>query len=103
MRALAAIAFVAACSGKAASHEPQTFQVEIRGMQFVPATLHVHQGDLVVWTNHDFVPHTVTSPGWFDSGPVAPGQQWSHAVTERLDFSYVCTMHPTMHGQLLAQ
>ena len=103
MRILAAIAFVAACSGKPAPHESQTFQVEIRGMQFVPPALHVHKGDLVVWTNRDIVPHTVTSAGWFDSGPLAPGQSWSHAVTEDLDFDYVCTMHPTMHGQLLAR
>lgn len=49
MRVLAAIALVAACSGKPAPNQSQAFQVEIRGMPFVPATLHVHQGALVVW------------------------------------------------------
>lgn len=101
MRALAVLALAAACS-KPAAHEPQTFQVEIRGMQFVPASLHVHKGDTVTWTNHDLVPHTVTSTGWFDSGPVASGQQWTYAVAQDVDLHYVCTMHPTMSGQLLA-
>lgn len=98
---LAAFAVLAACS-KPAPHASQTFQVEIHGMQFVPASLHVHRGDLVVFTNKDLVPHTATSPGFFDSGPLAPGQSWSYGVTEVLDYHYVCTMHPTMHGELVS-
>jgi plastocyanin len=103
MRVVPALILVAACSSKPAPHESQTFQVEIRGMQFTPAALHVHRGDLVVFANKDIVPHTATSPGWFDSGPLQPGQSWTYAVTEAIDYQYVCTMHPTMHGQLLAQ
>jgi plastocyanin len=102
MRFVAVIALATACTSKPAPHASQTFQVEIRGMQFVPAALRVHTGDLVVFTNKDLVPHTATSAGFFDSGPLQPGQVWTLAITERLDYQYVCTMHPTMHGELNA-
>ena len=101
MRLLAVIALAAGCSSKPAPHPSQTFQVEIRGMQFTPAVVHAHTGDLIVFTNKDIVPHTVTSAGFFDSGPLAPGQVWSLGITQRLDYHYVCTMHPTMHGELV--
>jgi plastocyanin len=103
MRLAPALFVLAACTSKPAPHASQTFQVEIRGMQFMPASLRVHRGDLVVFTNKDIVPHTATSPGWFDSGPLQPGQSWSYAITEDINYDYVCTMHPTMHGQLLAE
>lgn len=70
MKALAC-ALLFACSAKA---EPKTYQVEIRGMQFVPASLTVKVGDTVVWTNHDVLPHTVTAAGAFDSQAIAAGQ-----------------------------
>ena len=103
MRVLAALALVAACGSKSDSHASQTLHVEIRGMQFVPAALHAHVGDLIVFTNKDFVPHTATAPGFFDSGPVQPGQSWTFAPTQALDYSYVCTFHPTMKAELVVQ
>jgi plastocyanin len=102
MRLAPALLLVAACTSKPAPHASQTFQVEIRGMQFVPASLRVHRGDLVVFTNKDIVPHTATAPGWFDSGPLQPGDRWTYGVTEAIDYQYGCTMHPTMHGDLNA-
>jgi plastocyanin len=98
MRLVAVIAFVAACSKPA----PQTYQVDIRAMQFTPDVVHAGKGDHIVWTNHDLVPHTVTAPGKFDSGPLQPGQQWTYTVPDAQEYDYACTMHPTMHGQLLA-
>jgi plastocyanin len=103
MRLLAAFALLAACSAPPPPHESQTVHVEIRGMQFAPAALHVERGDVVVFTNHDIVPHTATSAGWFDSGPINSGQSWSYVVTEAINYQYVCSFHPTMHGELLAQ
>ena len=100
MRTAVALLFaVTACS----KHEPQTFQVEMRGMQFVPASLHVHVGDHVVWTNKDLVPHTATAAGAFDSGPVAPNATWSFTVTTAGSLDYGCTLHPTMKAQLFAE
>ncbi len=100
MRAVSLALLLAACSSK---HEPQSFQVEIRGMQFVPATVQVHVGDHVTWTNKDLVPHTVTAKPMFDSGPVAPNATWSFTVTKPGEIDYVCTLHPTMSAHLFAE
>ena len=96
MRALACVVLLA-CGAK---HEPKTHQVEIRAMQFVPATLTVNAGDTVVWTNRDVVPHTVTAAGAFDSQSIAGGQAWLHVVTGTGELTYGCTFHPTMTAKL---
>lgn len=98
--ALAAI--LAASCGSKPKHEFRTYQVEIRGMQFVPATLKLEVGDIVMWTNQDIVPHTVTAAGWFDSGPLLPHQQWSYVAERPIEYDYVCTFHPTMKGRIVA-
>ena len=72
-------------------------------MQFEPASLQVHVGDKIVWTNKDLVPHTATAAGLFDSGPVNPGASWSYTVTTAGSVDYVCTLHPTMKAQLFAE
>lgn len=100
MRAAVLALALVACSSK---HEAQTFQVEIRGMQFVPQTLQLHAGDHVTWTNKDLVPHTVTAKGVFDSGPVQPNATWSTTVTKPGEIDYVCTLHPTMTAHLFAE
>lgn len=100
MRTAILIVALAACSSK---HAAQTFQVEMRGMQFVPQTLSVHVGDHVTWTNKDLVPHTVTLERVFDSGPVQPGAAWSYTVTQPGQLDYVCTLHPTMTAHLFAE
>ncbi len=93
--------------GCGAKHEPQTHQVEIRGMQFVPAELTVSKGDTVVWTNKDVMPHTVTSEATssvkFDSKSIDAKQQWSYTATTAGELAYVCTFHPTMHGKLVVR
>lgn len=100
MRAFAFAMLIAsvACS----KHEAQTLQVEIHGMQFAPASLKVHVGDHVVWTNKDLVPHTVTAAGAFDSGPIQPNATWTYTATKAGMFDYGCTLHPTMKAQLFA-
>ena len=102
--AAAACAFaMAGCRSPAAHHEPQTFHIEMRGMQYVPASLNVHRGDVVIWTNRDLVPHTATSAGWFDSGSIAPGDSWTYVIREPVELDYLCSFHPTMKGQLFGE
>ena len=99
-RALALV-FLLGCGSK---HAPKTYQVEIKGMQFVPAQLTVDAGDTIVWTNSDVLPHTVTSgipsPASFDSKEIAAKATWSLTVSAAGDYAYNCSYHPTMHGQL---
>src|SRR6185312_12564755 len=79
------------------------YNVDIKQMQFQPASLTVQKGDTVIWTNHDIVAHDVTEEKdkrW-TSGPLAPGQSWSLVVTQSAD--YYCSIHVVMKGKLILQ
>lgn len=89
---------VMACGSKA--REPQIHHVAIRGMQFEPPALDVNVGDVVVWTNEDIVPHTVTAAGDFDSQSLTSKQEWRYTTTKAGLISYSCTFHPTMKATL---
>ena len=91
-----AFAFVAAGSALAAS----TRDIKIDGMQFSIATVSVNRGDTVTWRNNDVVPHTVTAPGRFDSGAIAPGKTFSRKMDRPGTYDYVCTYHPGMKGRI---
>lgn len=74
--------------------------VIMEGTQYEPATLTVKRGETVVWINKDPFPHTVTTPGVFDSHSIAVGKSWKYKARRAGEFPYVCTLHPTMKGTL---
>jgi plastocyanin len=77
-------------------------QVNIDGFAFVPATLTVHAGSTVTWTNHDEEPHTVAAnDGSFHSPGMGTGATFSHTFAAAGTFDYVCSIHPMMHGTVL--
>jgi len=76
-------------------------EVSMQAFAFVPATLTVHKGATVVWTNHDEVPHSVTAAdGRFDSGPVAPGKSFEWVAPDDRAVAYHCIYHPSMSGSI---
>ena len=77
---------------------PTTHRVPIDGLA---AALTVKAGDSIVWINKDPFPHTVTSQaGGFDSRPLQQAQSWTYVASKKGEFSYICTLHPTMKGTL---
>ncbi|MBT4677015.1 MAG: hypothetical protein HOB67_04090, partial [Acidimicrobiaceae bacterium] len=78
---------------------------------YLPAEIRVEVGDTVTWTNDDTVIHTVTSgtstgvvttaDDLFGSGPMVPGDSFSHTFTEAGTFDYFCTPHPWMTGTVV--
>jgi plastocyanin len=80
-----------------------THTVTIEGMQIKPASLTVKRGDKVVWQNKDVVPHTATAKGTFDSGNIAGGKSWSHAMTKAGHYDYICTYHPGMKAVVVVE
>jgi len=110
MNQLAAIALVlglvAAPLQPAPTNQPaerRTFTVLIKGFQFVPETLEVQSGDTVIWKNEDIVPHTATAKSVFDSKEIGPGKSWTTVVKQKGKHPYICTYHPTMHGELVVK
>lgn len=92
---------IAAGTASVALAAPQVHEVVIENMKFNPPTLEVSQGDTVVWTNRDLVPHNATAEdGTFRSGDLQPGQSWTYHADKKGDFPYICSLHPTMKARL---
>jgi plastocyanin len=98
--AAALAAFAVAALAVAADRAASTHEIVMQAVQFVPATLKVRRGDVVVWTNRDPFPHTATAAGTFDSKSIAEGRSWRWRADRAGSFAYVCTLHPTMKGTL---
>lgn len=75
--------------------------VVIKQMQFTPAVLNVNIGDTVIWINKDIVAHNVTEEKSkaFYSDTLAVGKSWKMVVKDSAH--YLCSIHPTMKGQLV--
>jgi plastocyanin len=78
--------------------------VRIEGMKFVPERLEVAAGDTVVWTNKDFLPHSVTaSEARIESGDLAPNKSWKFTARKKGEIHYMCRLHPVMKGFLVVK
>jgi plastocyanin len=76
--------------------------VSINNFAFVPATLTVHRGDTVTWTNHDEEPHTVAAgDGSFHSPGMDANATYSFTFTTQGSYDYICSIHPSMHGTVV--
>ena len=94
---------VAPAAGEAAgaAETGAATQIEISGFAF--ASTPVAPGATVVAANRDAEPHTVTAiDGAFDSGQIATGNAVSFAAPSAPGtYEFVCTIHPSMSGQLV--
>ena len=82
-----------------------TVTVEIKDFAFNPATITIKKGTTVTWTNQDSAPHTVTSESGneLDSPTLSKGQSYSHTFNEVGTFSYYCTIHPRIKGNVVVE
>ncbi|HEV3058745.1 MAG TPA: plastocyanin/azurin family copper-binding protein [Vicinamibacterales bacterium] len=69
---------------------------------FNPNPLTVSTGTTVAWMNTDSIAHTSTSDasGW-NSGTLAPGQQFTFTFAAAGTFHYHCAIHPGMIGTVV--
>ena len=78
--------------------------VRIEGMKFIPERLEVAVGDTVVWTNKDFLPHSVTArEARVESGDLAPNKTWRFVAHKKGEMHYICRLHPVMIGVLVVR
>jgi LPXTG-motif cell wall-anchored protein len=74
----------------------------ISDYKFSPASLTIHVGDTITWTNDGPAAHTATAnDGSFDTGTLKKGQSASHTFTKAGTFAYICKIHPFMHGTVV--
>lgn len=77
--------------------------VTIAGFAFSPSTVTVGKGTTVTWTNNDQAPHTVTGSGGLNSPTLGRGATYSFTFKSTGTFSYICTIHPSMHGTVVVK
>lgn len=77
-------------------------KVDISKMKYVPATLDIEEGTVVMWTNHDAVPHNVYigEPVEIVGNMLRAGQSLAIKFNAAGDYSYICTPHPYMKGKV---
>jgi plastocyanin len=86
-------------SGKA-----QRVDVSIQDLQFTPATLTIHVGDTVVWTNNDDRDYNlVCKDAGIASGNIRPGQTFEHLFKKAGTFAITCKYHPRMKGTITVE
>ena len=75
--------------------------VDIRGLKFQPVELVVVPGDIIVWINHDIIPHTATADdkSW-DSKSIGKQGEWQTNVEPGMTEEYFCRFHPNMKARL---
>jgi Icc protein len=80
-------------------------EVVIDNFNFSPKTFTVPAGATVTWTNHDNVPHVVTSANnQFKKSPLLKaGQSFSHIFATAGTYSYFCSIHPRMTGKIVVK
>lgn len=80
-----------------------TVDVAIRNFAFAPTPLVVAVGTTVRWTNYDTTGHDVTGDGDFApvrSPLIRQNQTYEYTFTKAGTYSYHCSPHPFMMGQV---
>ena len=93
-------AFIAAASPALAA----TIDVKIDNFTFNPQQITVKTGDTVTWTNHDDIPHTVTSKTMvFRSKAMDTDDKFSFTFATPGKYDYFCSLHPHMTGLIVIE
>ena len=89
-------------AGSAVASDPNSPQVGIDNFNFMPKSLSVPVGTTVTWTNHDDVPHTVTSrEKKFTSQALDTDEHFTFTFAEPGTYAYFCAIHPIMTAEIV--
>ena len=103
---IAMLLLVAGSSRVTASDQPSAANVAVKIDNFVfgPQTITVPAGTTVTWTNSDDIPHTaVSTDGVFKSKVMDTDEKFSYTFTKAGTYSYYCSVHPKMTGQVVVK
>lgn len=103
MRKFAGLAMVLALSVLSCSAMAADRTVDISQFAFTPG-VEVPVGTKVIWTNRDQVNHSVIGDtGIFSSGPLKPGDNFSHIFSAAGTYAYHCGYHAYMTGVIVVK
>jgi len=89
-----------------ANDQPSAANVAVKIDNFVfgPQAITVPVGTTVTWTNSDDIPHTaVSTDGVFKSKVMDTDEKFSYTFTKAGTYSYYCSVHPKMTGQIVVK
>ncbi len=75
-------------------------EISIVGFVFGPTKLTVTPGQAVTWTNTDDSPHQIAFGGTTKTGVLLRGQSAAFKFDKEGMYDYICSLHPTMKGQV---
>jgi plastocyanin len=79
-------------------------EVKIDNFSFTPQEIKVKAGTTVVWTNHDDIPHTVTSTDLiFKSKTLDTDDKFTMTFAKPGTYPYFCSIHPKMTGKVIVE
>ena len=87
-----------------AARSDDAAQIKIDNFTFGPGKLTVAKGSQVTWTNQDDIPHSIvlTAIG-VRSKALDTDKSFTYQFDKAGTFSYVCGLHPQMHGQVVVK
>jgi plastocyanin len=79
-------------------------QLKVDNFKFGPDKLTVTKGTDVTWTNQDDIPHSIvlTALG-IRSQVLDTDKTFSYRFDKAGTFTYICGLHPFMHGQVVVK
>lgn len=89
-----------------ATDQPSAADVAVKIDNFVfgPQAITVPVGTTVTWTNSDDIPHTaVSTDGVFKSKVMDADEKFSYTFSKAGTYSYYCSVHPKMTGQVVVK
>ena len=103
---IAMLLLFAGSSRVAASDQPSAANVAVKIDNFVfgPQAITVPVGTTVTWTNSEDIPHTaVSTDGVFKSKVMDTDEKFSYTFAKAGTYSYYCSVHPKMTGQVVVK
>jgi plastocyanin len=103
---IAMLLLFAGSSRVTASDQPSAANaaVKIDNFVFAPQAITVPSGTTVTWTNSDDIPHTaVSTDSVFKSKVMDTNEKFSYTFTKAGTYSYYCSVHPKMTGQVVVK
>lgn len=83
----------------AAGADAKVWTVNIQGLEFVPGSVSIAQGDSVRWVNLDSVSHTSTSDtGIWTSQTLVHNASYTRKFPDTGQFPYHCSIHVGMQA-----
>lgn len=88
----------------AAAREKDPDRIVISDFMFTPADLSVPAGTKVTWVNQDETPHTIVNDDkTIRSDALDTGDQFQFVFAQPGTYTYHCSLHPQMTGQIVVR